>query len=64
MHETTAATNVVTVKGIKYRKGMNVGLGRDDEGHHMGEIKLILIHRSVLVYFVVGRQQAVELADL
>lgn len=43
---------------------MHVVLGQDDEGLHMGEIMLILIHCSDFVYFVVGRQQAVELADL
>lgn len=63
-HDTTVATNAVTVRGTKYKKGMHVVLGREDEGLHMGEIKLILSHRSDCVYFVVGNQQAVELADL
>ena len=61
-HDTTVCTNAVTVKGTKYKKGMHVVLGRDDEGLHMGEIMLILIHRSNFVYFVVGKTQAVELA--
>ncbi len=63
-HDTTVATNAVIVKGTKYKKGMHDVLGQDDEGPHMGEIKLILIHCSDFVYFVVGRQQAVELPDL
>ena len=43
---------------------MYVVLGRNDEGIQMGEIKLILIHCSDFVYFVVEKQLAVELIDL
>lgn len=60
----TVATNEVTVKGTKYKKGMYVVLGRDDDGLHMGGIQLILIHHNDSVYFVVERQQAVELVHL
>lgn len=42
---------------------MYVALKQDEEGLHMGEIKLILIHCNDSV-FVVRRQQAVELVDM
>ena len=63
-HDTTVVTNAVTVKGTKYKKGMHVVLERDDEGIHMGEIMLILIHHSDVAYFIVGRQRAMELVGL
>lgn len=43
---------------------MHVVLGQDDEGLHIGEIILILIHRGDCVYFIVGRQTAVDFPDL
>lgn len=43
---------------------MYVSLKKDEEGLHMGEIKLTLVHCNDSVYFVVRRQQAVELVDM
>ncbi len=63
-HDSTVAANEVIYKGTKYKKNMYVALKQDEEGLHMGEIKLILIHCNDSVYFVVRRQQAVELVDL
>lgn len=43
---------------------MYVALKQDEEGLHMGEIKLVLVHCNDSVYFVVRRQLAVELVDM
>lgn len=63
-HNSTVAANEVIYKGTKYKKSMYVVLKQDEEGLHMGEIKLILIHFNDSVYFVVRKQQTVELVDM
>lgn len=49
----------MTVKGIKYRKGLYVVIGREDDVLFVGEIKLVLIHSELQVYFVVKSCQTV-----
>lgn len=43
---------------------MYVVMGNDEDGLQMGEMKLILVHCYSSVYFVLERQQAVQLVDL
>lgn len=59
----TLAANEVIYKGTKYKKSMYIAIKQDDDGLHMGEIKLILIQCNDSVFFVVSRQKAVELVD-
>lgn len=56
-HDSTLAANEVIYKGTKYKKNMFVAIKQDDDGLHMGEIKLILIHCNDSVFFVVRRQR-------
>lgn len=59
----TVSAHKVQVKGTLYKKNMSVVLEKNDEGLVFGKIKLILITKGTLVYFVTEKCQSVFLVD-
>ncbi|KAF7640992.1 hypothetical protein LDENG_00001030, partial [Lucifuga dentata] len=59
----TVSAHEVQVKGTLYKKNMCVVLEQNDEGLVFGKIKLILVTKNTLVYFVTEKCQSVRLVD-
>lgn len=54
----------VTVKGTKYKKSMLIVIDEDDEGIIVGKLRMVLIHKDAVVYFVVEKYHAIRIPDM